>query len=190
MRTKRDTKRMFADELESMMARMRLSQIRVADLCARCGVERRVFYYHFRDKYDLVAWMFEQDRQAAEIANPPYSKAYYAEAHHKLWEHRDFYRRAFEEDTQNSIYRYLLQLSIEANENALKRLLGVTALSRELAFEARHFAHGNVGSVVDWLRGDYEATPAQLASFMFDCMPGVLRDAYSEQERGLSDSSR
>lgn len=39
----RDTKRMFADELEAMMGRLPLSKVRVADLCARCGVERRVF---------------------------------------------------------------------------------------------------------------------------------------------------
>ena len=181
MRTKRNTKRMFADELEKMMARERLSQVRVADLCARCGVERRVFYYHFRDKYDLVAWMFEQDRRAAEETCEPYSEAYYAEAHRHLWARRDFYRRAFEEDEQNSIYRYLLELSIAANESALKRLLGVPSLSREHAFEARHFAYGNVGSVVDWLRGGFEATPAQLASFMFSCMPEALRAAYREQ---------
>ena len=183
MRTKRNTKRMFADELEKMMARERLSQVRVADVCARCGVERRVFYYHFRDKYDLVAWMFEQDRRAAEAVCDPYTEAYYAEAHRRLWVRRDFYRRAFEEDEQNSIFRYLLELSIEANEDALKRLLGVPLLSREHEFEARHFAHGNVGSVVDWLRGSFEATPAQLASFMFACMPDALRAAYSEREK-------
>ena len=66
MRTTRDTKGMFADALETMMERIPLSKVRVADLCARCGVERRVFYYHFKDKYDLVAWMFERDYSQAE----------------------------------------------------------------------------------------------------------------------------
>ena len=177
----RDTKRMFADELESMMARMPLSKVRVADLCARCGVERRVFYYHFKDKYDLVAWMFEQDRAAAAETCGPYTREFYAEAHRRLWARRDFYRRAFEEDAQNSSERYLLQFSTEANEAALKRHLGVTKLSRERAFEARHFAHGNVGCVIDWLRGTIDATPSQLATCMFACMPAILREAYDAQ---------
>lgn len=174
----RNTKRMFADELERMMARIPLSKVRVADLCARCGVERRVFYYHFKDKYDLVAWMFEQDQEAAAETFSPYTVEFYAEAHRKLWGRRDFYRRAFEEDSQNSIERYLLQFSVEANEAALKRHLGVTALSRERAFEARHFAHGNVGCVTDWLRGGIESTPEQLAAAMFACMPAALLEAY------------
>ena len=186
MRTNRDTKGMFADELETMMARMPLSKVRVRDLCARCGVERRVFYYHFKDKYDLVAWMFERDHSSAADGHTPFSEALYAEAHRRLWARRDFYQRAFEEDSQNSIYRYLLQFSIEANESALKRYLGVPKLARERAFEARHFAHG---CVVDWLQGSIEATPEQLASDMFACMPKALRQAYAEQSGETNVSS-
>ena len=174
----RDTKRMFADELEAMMARMPLSKVRVADLCARCGVERRVFYYHFKDKYDLVAWMFEQDRATAATTCAPYTQEFYAESHRRLWVRRDFYRRAFEEDTQNSIEHYLLQLSVEANAAALRRHLGVATLSREHAFAARHFAHGNVGCVMDWLRGDLQATAEQLATYMFSSMPHDLFEVY------------
>ena len=102
----------------------------------------------------------------------------YAQAHRLLWERRDFYRRAFEEDVQNSIERYLLQFSVEANEAALRRYLGVAKLARAYAFEAHHFAHGNVGCVIDWLRGNLQATPEQLASSMFACMPKQLHDAY------------
>ena len=179
MRTTRDTKGMFADELEDMMHHMPLSKVRVADLCLRCGVERRVFYYHFKGKYDLVAWMFERDHASAADGHAPYSEELYAEAHRRLWERRDFYLRAFAEDSQNSIWRYLLQFSVAANEEALKRHLGVRVLSRRYAFEARHFAYGNVGCVVEWLGGMIEATPEQLAAEMFSCMPKTLRDAYA-----------
>ena len=181
MRTTRDTKGLFADELEAMMGCMPLSKVRVGDLCARCGVERRVFYYHFKDKYDLVAWMFERDYSQAEEAGEPYSVELYAQAHRRLWKRRGFYRRAFSEDSQNSIYRYLQQFSIEANERVLKRHLGVPVLSRERVFEARHFAHGNVSCVIDWLRGAIEVSPDQLAACMFSCMPAPLRAAYAAQ---------
>lgn len=179
MRTTRDTKAMFANELEEMMQTMPLSKVRVADLCGRCCVERRVFYYHFKDKYDLVAWIFERDYTRAAEGNAPYSEELYAEAHRRLWDRRGFYRRAFEEDSQNSIERYLLQFSVEANEAVLRRYLGVRKLSRQHAFVARHFAYGNVGCVIDWLRGVIEATPEELASEMFACIPDELREAYA-----------
>lgn len=71
--------------------------------------------------------------------------------------------------------------STEANEAALRRYLGVAILAPEHAFVARHFACGNVSCVVDWLRGSMQGTPAQLARFMFACMPEVLRRAYAAQ---------
>ena len=181
MAARRDTKGMFADELEAMMARMPLSKVRVRELCARCGVERRVFYYHFKDKYDLVAWMFERDQQAASKVHAAYTEAFYAEAHKRLWSRRAFYRRAFEEDAQNSIWRYIVQFSVDANESVLKDHFGVSTLSPDLSFEARHFAYGNVGCLDEWLRGNLEATPAQLARRMFVCMPTALREAYAAQ---------
>lgn len=49
------TKRLFANTLADMMRTTPLKKIRVKDLCARCGAEQQSFYYHFRDKYDLVA---------------------------------------------------------------------------------------------------------------------------------------
>ncbi|MBO7673804.1 MAG: TetR/AcrR family transcriptional regulator C-terminal domain-containing protein [Atopobiaceae bacterium] len=186
MATHRDTKGMFAKAIEEMMASISLSKVHVADLCLRCGVERRVFYYHFRDKYDLVAWIFERDYVFAADGVPPFSKELFAKTHRRLWERREFYRRAFEEDSQNSIRRYLLQFSVQANEAVLRRHLGVTTLSSQMAFEARHFAYGNVGCVIEWLGGGIKATPEQLASQMFCCMSATLREAYAARQRSAA----
>ena len=92
----RDTKKMFADELEAMMAEMPLSKVRVCELCARCGVERCTFYYHFKDKYDLVAWIIDQETIHAAREVRPYSREHFAEGLRLIWERRAFYRRAFE----------------------------------------------------------------------------------------------
>ena len=182
MAARRDTKGMFAAELEEMMETIPLSKVRVADLGWQCDVERRVFYYHFRDKYDLVAWMFERDYRSAANGAAPYSQELYAETHRTIWSRRDFYNRAFQDDSQNSIERYIVQFSIGANEEALKRHQGVTTLSSDMVFAVRHFAYGNVGCLIEWLDGRLEATPEQFASHMFACMPPELRDAYAERD--------
>lgn len=173
-------KERFAEALEEMMRTTPLSKIRVAGLCDKLGVERRVFYYHFRDKYDLVAWMFRQDYKEASAFGTPYSKERYAETHRKFLERRDFYRRAFEDDSQNSINDCLSQCSTDANEEVLKRYLGVSELSDEYALIAAFSAHGSIDCVSAWLKGELKATPEKLTSCLFECMPQVLRDAYRE----------
>ena len=58
MSMKDRTKAMFADELEKMLEEMPLEKVRVLDICRRCEATPPTFYYHFHDKYELVAWIF------------------------------------------------------------------------------------------------------------------------------------
>lgn len=180
MAARRDTKGMFAAKLEEMTETQPLSKVRVSDLCWECDVERRVFYYHFKDKYDLVAWMFARDYLSGASGTTSFSQELYIEMHRSLWERRAFYRRALQEDTHHAIERHLVRHGIESNERALKRYLRKPTLSPATTVLIRHFVHGNVGCLIEWIRGEFEATPEQLGSNLFSCVPAELRDAYAE----------
>ena len=52
------TKRALAEALKKMMEKKLLSKITVTDLAEACGINRHTFYYHFRDIYDLVEWIY------------------------------------------------------------------------------------------------------------------------------------
>ena len=53
------TKRALANSLKSLMTEQPFEKINVAQICERCDMNRKSFYYHFKDKYDLVNWIFE-----------------------------------------------------------------------------------------------------------------------------------
>ena len=55
------TKQLFADKILQLAKHKPIKDIQIKELCALCGVERTTFYYHFRDKYELVAWIFKQN---------------------------------------------------------------------------------------------------------------------------------
>ena len=52
------TKMWIADKMREIMKHKSLDKIRVTEICKAADIERTTFYYHFEDKYDLVAWMF------------------------------------------------------------------------------------------------------------------------------------
>ena len=58
MALKDRTRRLFAETLIGLMETKSLQEIRVKDLCEKSGADRHTFYYHFRDKYELVAWIY------------------------------------------------------------------------------------------------------------------------------------
>ena len=55
------TKRSLASALKELMEEMPFAKITVADICEKCGMNRKSFYYHFRDKYDLVNWIYDTE---------------------------------------------------------------------------------------------------------------------------------
>lgn len=55
------TKRALAAALKELMEEFPFIKISVADICAKCDINRKTFYYHFKDKYDLVNWIYDTE---------------------------------------------------------------------------------------------------------------------------------
>ena len=55
------TKKAFAASLKKLMEKKPLSKITVSEIAQDCDVNRKTFYYHFEDIYDLLQWMLEQE---------------------------------------------------------------------------------------------------------------------------------
>ena len=55
------TKNALASSLKELMKTKNFEKISVSDICEGCNMNRKSFYYHFRDKYDLLNWIFEID---------------------------------------------------------------------------------------------------------------------------------
>ena len=56
-----NTKRILASELRSLMERKPFSKITVSEIVEACGINRKTFYYHFADVYELLRWMLEEE---------------------------------------------------------------------------------------------------------------------------------
>ena len=55
------TKKQFAEALKRAMKKKPFKKITVSELIQDCKVNRKTFYYHFEDIYDLLKWMFDQE---------------------------------------------------------------------------------------------------------------------------------
>jgi len=63
------TKMWIADKMREIMKHKPIDKIRVTEICKAADIERPTFYYHFKDKYDLVAWMFCTDAYGTDITS-------------------------------------------------------------------------------------------------------------------------
>ena len=55
------TKLALSNALKELLTEQPFEKISISDICDRCRMNRKSFYYHFRDKYDLVNWIFDTE---------------------------------------------------------------------------------------------------------------------------------
>lgn len=101
------TKRALAASLRELMREQPFDKINVSQICDGCGMNRKSFYYHFKDKYDLVNWIFDTDFIALAKDTDlevPYSARWdiVEKACRYFYENHDFYRKALQIKGQNS----------------------------------------------------------------------------------------
>lgn len=102
------TKRALAQALKDEMRGRPFSKISVGDICAACGMNRKSFYYHFRDKYDLLGWIFT-DEYLAKLDMERFSSGWelFEDMCLYFYRERGFYRPVFQITGQNSFSDYL-----------------------------------------------------------------------------------
>lgn len=61
MRRNGDTKATLAAALRTCMQDTPIDRISIKTITDMCGLNRQTFYYHFKDIYDLVKWMYVHD---------------------------------------------------------------------------------------------------------------------------------
>lgn len=109
------TKRALAEALKELMETMPFEKINVAQIAERCGMSRKSFYYHFRDKYDLVNWIFDMETRDLMLrmgSQETYSARieFLARICDYFYANRSFYRKALRIQGQNSFSEHVREV--------------------------------------------------------------------------------
>lgn len=173
------TRQLFADTLKDMMKRMPLEKVRVGELCRECGADRRTFYYHFKDKYDLVAWIYMQDYRASLAETEgKYSLEHTVEMLERIRKNEKFYKKAFSDRSQNAITHYIYEIFVQLGRDVVCSYTGNSFLSREDEYVIKGYTFACIGHTVEWLDGKTDYTPLEFAQLQYQCMPDILKRAY------------
>ena len=178
MQMKDRTKVMFADTLEEMLKEMPLDKVRVAKLCERCGATTPTFYYYFHDKYELVAWMFLQDF-AGEFGDqePEYTPGKLNQSAIRMAKRRNFYQRAFDDHSQNSITDYMIDFNMQITREAVRYHTGKELMDDQV-FAVKFHIYGVMGMFSEWLFGN-DMTSEYLNNAFYERTPDFMKEAFS-----------
>jgi len=107
------TKHALAAALKELMLETPFIKISVADICKKCHMNRKSFYYHFRDKYDLLHWIFDTDFEKLTSASTDNNSIEdILQFFDILYTNRTFYSHALSVQGQNSLLEHIRELAL------------------------------------------------------------------------------
>lgn len=179
MALKNRTKQLFADTLIELAKTKEIRNIQVKELCEHCSAERTTFYYHFRDKYDLVAWIYMQlyldEEKNAVLIN---GEEMIVRMLKRIWKQRAFFQNALKDTSQNNLGEYLLDFYIESERKAVCRYLGCDAPDEETEYVIKQYSFGCLAHTVEWLLGKNDLSSEKFGYYQYKYMPDILKKAW------------
>lgn len=171
--------------MKSLMTHKLLSKISVGEIAETCGINRNSFYYHFKDKYDLVNWIFyteiTQDLSREDLVmDTPLDVIEYICTF--FYKDLGFYKNALHVSGQNSFSEYFIDL---LKGLFTTRLDGLLSDDEDHDFYATFYADAFAITIYRWIITGAAIEPHKLASLMINAIVGAasgLSEYQSEDE--------
>lgn len=153
------TKNAIAKSMKKLIETHSISKISVSDICRDCSINRKTFYYHFGDKYELLIWIFKAE--VVDVTLEKYGSLYKDDAAlcflTCLYDNRVFYSKAFQEMGPHSLRDYFGDVLTPIVEE----LLISDDYESELEIVADSFSDFLVSSFLRWLTSYPVITPKE-----------------------------
>ena len=167
------TKLWIAEAMKRLLVKKPLEKIFVTEICREAEIERPTFYYHFQDKYDLMAWIFCQRTLQTDVLSVDSAAA----AMNSMRQDYIFFKRAYEDNSQSPMWAYMHEYFVKRYTDLAREEAGAEP-DTQTKFSIRLYCYGTLGMTREWLLKD-NITPAQtVVEMMFRSMPERLRELY------------
>ena len=152
------TKRTLSETLKKILQEKSLDKVTVVDIVEASAINRQTFYYHFKDKYDLINWIYSTEF-ISNIQDKIYDSEwdFIEDTCTYFYDNRDFYKKALLIEGQNSFFEYFRDV-LKAIVNEYLRSLFMECKDSE--FYTTFLTDAFITSIVRWLT-DRNCMPAE-----------------------------
>lgn len=159
------TKQAIAQSLKTLLQQKPLNKITVSEITAGCGINRMTFYYHFKDIYDLVEWICQEDVRRILTQNSVYTtwQQGLLQIFAAVQQNRTFIMNIYRCVHQEQLERYLKPLLDDLMMNVIRQNMGKRSVPEEhQEFIARVYTYVFLGTILDWIKSDMQPDPQQI----------------------------
>lgn len=173
------TKYMIAQGMKQLLEEKAFEAISVGDVAKHCHISRNTFYYHFKDKFDIINWIFYSEitpiiGDSTKINN--WSENLLSLCKY-MQKNKDFYIKVLQVQGQNSFSECLLEFYVNLTQNLLFNAKGDQFLTpQQIRILSRFYAFGLTGVILNWAKAGMDADPEPAIQMLEKLLSGEIFD--------------
>ncbi len=174
------TKKALAASLKKLLSKKELAKITISNITDDCGVNRQTFYYHFKDVYDLLEWIYLNEVIQSMNGKDTYDN--WQQVFLSIFEYI-LANKEFVKNTYNSISRdYFLKFIYKQTTISLMNVINeqakdINVSNEDKKFIANFYKYGFVGIVQEWIEDGMKEKPRDIIKKLNNIIEGDLKKA-------------
>lgn len=174
--TTKMTKAALAASLKKLLEKKPLSKITVTDITRECRINRHTFYYHFRDIYDLIEWIYVSEAEQYIIGGeiPDTWQEGLRRLFQFILDNRKFVVETYMFFQQDHLLQFVHKHAALLVSHIVERKKTGFAISQEKEkFAIDFYAYALEGVVYSWVKNGMKQDPEEIIQMLSAMIQGT-----------------
>lgn len=163
------TKQALIASFKKLLETEPFNKITISDITNDCGLSRQTFYYHFRDIFDMIRWIYN-----SESLNEIGGRGGYGTWQDKIRELFDYTLNnkslilgTFNSKCRNDLVGYYMDVSIRKISDIVEMKSDGDIAEKDKKFIASVYAYAFVGIMVDWISDEMKESSEEMVDRVY-----------------------
>jgi len=154
-----------------------MDKITVDMIAEQCEMSRASFYRYYQDKYQLMtmAYVFYAEKLAEKDLNNRDWLAALEKILQFMFDNRKAFENMFKVEGQDAFYKALYANNLHMLREHYMKIKGITKLTPYEAHLLEFYITGMTNYEKQWVRGEIDLSPKEVAQIISDGMPDVIK---------------
>lgn len=174
------TKKALATSLKKLLSKKEFSKITITNITKDCGVNRQTFYYHFKDVYDLLEWIYMNEVIQSMEGNDTYDtwQQGFLSIFEYVLENKEFVKNTYYSISRDFFLRFIYKQTTVLLMNIIdEKSKGMKVRREDKQFMADFYKYGFVGIMQDWIESGMKEKPDNIIKKLNSIIEGNFENA-------------
>ena len=174
------TKKALATSLKKLLSKKELSKITISNITDDCGVNRQTFYYHFKDVYDLLEWIYLNEVIQSMDGKDTYAtwQKGFLSIFEYILANKEFVRNTYHSISREYFLKFIYNQTAQLLMNIIdEKSKNLNVKEEDKKFIANFYKYGFVGIVQDWIEDGMKKDPNSIIEKLNSIIAGNFENA-------------